>query len=164
MLDFEITPRIRDCLQDEPIFSDPLLAKYREESAKVIPFDVLLSMVEILQKGTGDVRYFHQLIEGSTVVHPIIEEPPSDLSPQQQAEKEARLIRLKAEQEHRDYLRMTKNIQSDRKHMETLNAGRELQGAKDAISIGINMIVSAVTLFVAGYWGFNKAFGDQIMV
>jgi len=59
---------------------------------------------------------------------------------------------------NRNYKKMTQNMRQDIKAADTIRAGRELKYLSDATKIALNFVVSAITMFVVGYWLFSRSF------
>jgi hypothetical protein len=75
----------------------------------------------------------------------------------------ARLARLQRDLEQRQYDAMTFDV-NRRKERQALAAGASIKSMTQQSSIAMNMIISAITMFVAGYWIAGEAFSNSRMV
>jgi len=179
MVHFEITPRIRTSLlrvlkDENKLAKNDLLnfQKYSSDEEKSIPFAVVVKLADYLQKLPSgddspsnskkkkiDIKYFHELVEGSKEVNPT-EKDFTGLT-EEQIQKEKYRQKLQEDAANREYKKMTKSLRHDEKAVEKFQAGRELKHVNDVFKIGLNFVVSAITMFAVGYFLFDRAFGGK---
>uniref|UniRef100_A0A224XY16 Putative endoplasmic reticulum-based factor for assembly of v-atpase n=1 Tax=Panstrongylus lignarius TaxID=156445 RepID=A0A224XY16_9HEMI len=124
-----------------------------KSSVKIGSF-VGLEEIEWLHKHTKDVGKFHELLTGVEVVLPHPVEKPRD------PVLEARVKKLKAEQEEREYRKMTKNVDSVRRHQPDDTIGYQLRQMNKQMIAVLQFVFSVVAGFVFGFLGIELIVGD----
>jgi len=169
MVFFEITSNIRSSLNlvlestEHIQISKEDLSNFQKYSCGEeisIPFTVVLKLAEYLQKrqhsdkknkkNNQGMKFFHELVEGSRVIDPNAKDFTG--LTEEQIQKMKHKQKLLEDAANRDYKKMTHSLRQDEKAANSLQAGRELKGANDAMKIALNFIVSAGTMFVVGFW------------
>ncbi|XP_022338043.2 vacuolar ATPase assembly protein VMA12-like [Crassostrea virginica] len=118
-----------------------------ENDGKTIPFRLIKYAFdkhdEGRSKGTPK-EYLNEWLDGTSLHLPAYEPPPRN------PELEARIQRLKAEQENREYRNMVRTV--DREQKEEINRfGAEVKAMNSHIWSAINFAVTVVGAFAFGY-------------
>ena len=77
---------------------------------------------------------------------------------EQSAELASRLVELQRRADERQYRKLVSAVSRDREFAK-LDESAGLRAISTQASIGINMMLSSLTLFVVGYWGGQQYFG-----
>ncbi|XP_041455555.1 transmembrane protein 199-like [Lytechinus variegatus] len=112
-----------------------------------ISFSCVQQLHQLLSKGVNSkTLYLHELLEGADVYHPPLKQP------ERNPELVARLERLKAEQEDREYRRMTKNVKI-RTYGESplAQVGQEVRTFQVQMMGVLNVVLTIGGGFVFGY-------------
>jgi len=182
MVLFEVTPRIRSALDfvllhcrndvDEKAIAQFEKARSGSTDAPGISLNCLQLLSKTLksedhkQKEQGgqskvEFKWVHELLEDSKIVIP---EDPSVRKKTSDPAKEARLAKLRAQLEHKRYEKMVENVDFEKTYREQVRDSREIKSFNTSMSIGINVIVTAVTVFAIAWYLFNRSFGPVVGV
>mmetsp|Transcript_61188 Transcript_61188/g.146175 ORF Transcript_61188/g.146175 Transcript_61188/m.146175 type:complete len:255 (+) Transcript_61188:19-783(+) len=141
---------MRTVLGDQSISQEDrdLLERYGP-TAEWYPMDV----VELLRRKLPAPPYLHVLLEGSGVA------PPDPLPVKKRnPEMEARLLRIRAELEEREYEELTKDIRKE--EFAHRDAG-EMVTMSNSLGEGVNILVTKGTFFAVGYFASVAAWGRE---
>ncbi|XP_017082749.1 transmembrane protein 199 [Drosophila eugracilis] len=97
--------------------------------------------------------FLHQLIESCELILPENEMKPRN------PELEARCERLRAEQQNRDYLKMTKNVDAGLKHYPEDTISYQIKSLNKQIIAVVQFIFSVAAGFTFGFFGVNLMVG-----
>lgn len=124
------------------------------------PFYLLLTDLKFLnkilkekRKISEDVPYLYELLENSKIILPqneIIARSP---------ELEARCVKLRQEQQNREYRSMTKNVDSVRRHMPEDTIAYQLKSMNSQMIAVAQFIFSVVAGFAFGFLGVELIVG-----
>ncbi|XP_014252578.1 transmembrane protein 199 [Cimex lectularius] len=130
-----IPPNIKECMKDKDF------AKFQD-------------LEWLFTKTKHETGKFHELITGSEILLPKPAEIPRN------PELEARVKRLRAEQDERDYKKMTKNVDNVRvRHPEDSIKYQVDQMNKQLIAVA-QFVFSVIAGFVFGFLGIELIVGD----
>ncbi|XP_077496841.1 vacuolar ATPase assembly protein VMA12 [Amblyomma americanum] len=127
------------------------LRKQAEESlncdATGIPFQRLRSLRDAVRASAGSAPvYLHKLLEGSEVCY------PSPVTPPRNPELEARVQKLRAQQQNREYNRMTSDVDVCRSGSTPLSSlGAEVRQVKQQTWALVNLLVTVAGTFAFFY-------------
>ncbi|XP_070572789.1 transmembrane protein 199-like [Ptychodera flava] len=125
------------------------LEKYcgsEKDPSESIPFQVVRKCHQQLTKDGTSSLYLHELLEGSEVYFPPLPKPKRN------PELVARLERLKAEQQNREYNRMTKAINvKNLQKTSFAEFGAEVRSVKRQVMTVMNSFLTVIGAFVFGY-------------
>ncbi|XP_071789736.1 transmembrane protein 199-like [Asterias amurensis] len=126
---------------------EKLRRKENLEEEPVIPFSTLRNLQKYLVKKDGKpTLYLHELLEGSEVFFPPLPKP------QRNPELLARLERLKAEQENKEYKEMTRSVNADIFGKSPLaQVGQEVRSVQVQLMGILNILLTVVGAFVFGF-------------
>eukprot|EP00287_Rhodomonas_sp_CCMP768_P013671 CAMPEP_0196757370 /NCGR_PEP_ID=MMETSP1091-20130531/103631_1 /TAXON_ID=302021 /ORGANISM="Rhodomonas sp., Strain CCMP768" /LENGTH=240 /DNA_ID=CAMNT_0042106143 /DNA_START=20 /DNA_END=742 /DNA_ORIENTATION=- len=137
---------MRDVLADKSLQShDRDILEQQSTTAKSWPLEV----VEILRRKKD--MYLHEILAGSSVTPP---DPPPPK--QKNPEAEARLQKVKAELEDREYEMMTRDVR--RQEIEQQDVG-EIKTLSQSLGEGVNILVAKGTAFAIGWFASRAAWG-----
>jgi len=100
-------------------------------------------------------KWVHELIIGTEFVAQTKKKEIEPIS----SRNEAQFEHLRTNIADKEYAKMTRNV-SQEKQLESLMDFREMKNINDQLSIGVNIIVSGIVVFVAGYYIFSRSFGN----
>jgi len=117
--------------------------------------DCLLSLNDVkwLKKFMSDQPnskkkvYLHELLEGINVKLPQPKVTPRN------PELEARIKKLRAQQNNRDYKAMTKGVDSSRKHLPDESLAYQMKAINKQLIAVFTFILSVAAGFAFGFWG-----------
>ncbi|XP_072163600.1 transmembrane protein 199-like [Diadema setosum] len=117
----------------------------KDDKPRSIPFTCVRKVHELLSAGSSGI-YLHELLEGAEIYHPPLEPPKRN------PELVARLERLKAEQEDKQYREMTKNVNVQTYGKSPLSQiGKDVRSFQAQMVGVVNMVLTIVGAFVFGY-------------
>jgi hypothetical protein len=185
LLHFKSTDRIRACIADilrasettdstsEKRSTSFILTsedKQRLEqlrSSTTVPFPVAQKLVRLAKEIPSDTLsdsncvLLRHLLNGSTVVH----ERPARMVRQQERMQSKQYLesmdRARAAQSNLEYSKITASVRPETKWNLGLSQLRDLNSQ---MSLGVNLIVSMASVFIACYFTFYYGFGDHILV
>ncbi|KAL6075305.1 hypothetical protein QOT17_003710 [Balamuthia mandrillaris] len=110
---------------------------------------------------TFDKAFVHELIRGSNVILP---QPPPP--PQRTKEQEEALQKVRNKLENQRYKKMVSNVASfegdEHTHLVIMPSREEKKELRSQLSIGVNIVVSMATMFVAGFFTCRHGFGSVV--
>lgn len=106
------------------------------------------------RKTATKMIYLHELFNDSDVILPIPKESPRN------PELEARIQKLKAQQNAREYQTMTKNIDSMRKFLPEDSIAYQMKQINKQLIAVAQFIISVITGFVFGFIGIELMVGN----
>lgn len=113
-----------------------------------------LDELEWLHANKKGVSHFHELISGCEL------ELPSPVIPPRNPELEARIQKLKAEQEEREYKKMTKNVDNIRIKQPDETIGYQLRQINRQLIAVLQFIFSVAAGFAFGFIGIELLVGN----
>ncbi|KAK9505179.1 hypothetical protein O3M35_009289 [Rhynocoris fuscipes] len=113
-----------------------------------------LEEIEWLHKNTKDVGKFHELLTGVEVVLPKPVEKPRD------PVLEARIRKLKAEQEEREYRDMTKDVDPVRRFLPDETIGSQIRQINRQLIAVLQFVFSVIAGFAFGFIGIELIVGN----
>ncbi|XP_060537227.1 transmembrane protein 199 [Cylas formicarius] len=114
----------------------------------------LYSYIKNENKCGGQKVYLHELLEGSDVILPKNQEIPRS------EELDKRCKRLKAEQDTKEYQKMTKNVDNSRKRLPEDTIGYQIRQLNKQLIAIFQFILSVVAGFAFGFIGVELLIGN----
>eukprot|EP01088_Endostelium_zonatum_P007413 TRINITY_DN19670_c0_g1_i1.p1 TRINITY_DN19670_c0_g1~~TRINITY_DN19670_c0_g1_i1.p1 ORF type:complete len:256 (-),score=54.86 TRINITY_DN19670_c0_g1_i1:12-755(-) len=159
----KITPLIRSTIKDALkaegglaglINTDVEQLQQIDKSASIE--EVSISLLKSISKNSPSHNkvYLHQLLQGSALVIP----SPPKIVPTAQQIRIRQELREKYEKDR--YEKMTASLNEQRTKRELEN--REIASYSAGMSIGVNIIVTAITLFIVGYYLCSLTYGGTV--
>lgn len=149
----EAKPELRETGQEGP--------EYCWQEGTPIQFDLVLKVhqqLKIHPLESGPV-YIHELVKGSSLCFPQVKLPSRN------AELVARLERVKAMTDNKEYKRMVKNVDVSRSNSEFYSLGLEVQAANKQIWALLNFLLTVVGSFVFGFFvGYYAGYSTPVCV
>ncbi|XP_076452763.1 vacuolar ATPase assembly protein VMA12-like [Babylonia areolata] len=118
-----------------------------------VPFTIVRDVFRTL-KDEGHAVYLHEMLSGSDVTLPAVTFPPRD------PELEARVQKLRAAEEEREYRRMTHNVDPSVK--QEVRFQEDVKSLNRQLIAVINFLVTVGGAFAFGYKGVEVALGAKI--
>ncbi|OWF55122.1 transmembrane protein 199-like [Mizuhopecten yessoensis] len=101
-------------------------------------------------------RYLHEVLQDSDICLPCVKLPPRN------PELEARIQKLKAEQDNKRYREMTRNVDKSQKNsVDKMNIGAEVKAMNSQIWSVVNFAVTVGGAFAFGYKATEIALGGS---
>ncbi|XP_060067373.1 transmembrane protein 199-like [Ylistrum balloti] len=121
-----------------------------------IPFRVIRDIHNRNKIAGHKQRYLHEILQDSDICLPCVKLPPRN------PELEARIQRLKAEQENKRYKEMTRNVDKSQKDdMDKMNIGSEVKAMNSQMWSVVNFVVTVGGAFAFGYKATEIALGGS---
>ena len=145
---------------DKKIFEELLQTlKEGEGEEQTIEMSVIKKLSQILQKEKEKAMeekisvYVHQLLRGAT--------PKVNIKPEKKKnpEFEKKMEEIRRQYEAKLYRKMVSGVVNSTE-VDKMRDKRELKDFKSQMNIGLNMIVTRIALFAAGYFIGKNIFGD----
>lgn len=126
-----------------------------KDEPPVLPFRIARKLQKHLQNNGYSV-YLHQLLEDSTIYLPPVEKPPRN------PQLVARLERIKAKLANEEYMRITRNVntQEINRHGTMADFGRQVRSVKAIVVTVFNFLVTVVATFACSYMGSQYVFTE----
>ncbi|XP_064158161.1 transmembrane protein 199 [Anguilla rostrata] len=126
-----------------------------KDEPPVLSFRTARKLQNHLQNNGYSV-YLHQLLEDSTIYLPPVEKPPRN------PQLVARLERIKAKLANEEYMRITRNVntQEINRHGAMADFGREVRSVKAIVVTVFNFLVTVVATFACSYMGSQYVFTE----
>lgn len=162
MVHVSLTPAIRQAVQralelnnstDE---DDVVVALDFAPSATTLPLaDVRRAVVALQQRDKSRVWRLRDVLRDAPLQVPRAPPPPRS------AEFEAHLARLRDERDEREYRRIVGDVDLRSIVSAEEETRTSLKNTSTQLSLGLNMAISAVTVFVAIFWAGRQSYGSE---
>lgn len=128
------------------------------DDPRCISFSCVQKLHQLVSNGRESPKlYLHELLEGAEIYHPPLKEP------ERNPELVARLGRLRAEQEDRQYRAMTRNVRIKTYGDSPLSQlGQEVRSFRQQMMGVVNVVLTIIGGFVFGYMA--AAYQGQPMI
>ncbi|XP_036392142.1 transmembrane protein 199 [Megalops cyprinoides] len=151
--------RTKKLMEDDTSFPQNLREELETILAKEQPPTLSFRTARKLQKylqDSGYPVYLHELLEDSSIYLPHVEQPPRN------PQLVARLERIKAKLANEEYMRITRNVNSQEmsRHGTLADLGRQVRSVKAAVVTVFNFLVTVVAAFACAYLGSQYLFTD----
>ncbi|KAL4647549.1 transmembrane protein 199-like [Arapaima gigas] len=157
---FETGAKFRETVKDLLDTCPAMPADLRREldtvlETSTLPFKTARSLHKYL-RDSGYPVFLHELLEDSSLHLPQFEKPPRN------PELVARLERIKVKLANEEYMRMTRNVNTQEisRHGTLADIGRQVRSVKAAVITVFNFLVTVVAAFACAYLGSQYLFTE----
>lgn len=127
-----------------------------ESSTTTLPVaDVRRALVALQKRDKSRVWRLRDVLRGAQLQVPRAPPPPRS------AEFEAHLARLRNERDEREYRRIVGDVDLRSIVSAEEETRASLKNTSTQLSLGLNMAISAVTVFVAIFWAGRQSYGTE---
>ncbi|RUS82352.1 hypothetical protein EGW08_009867 [Elysia chlorotica] len=137
-------PNVKDSLKQQCI-------EVQKNEKGVVSTKVLRDIYKTL-RNEGETIFLHEMIEGADLV------PQQPVLPPRNPELEARIQKLKIEEENKEYERMTRNVQSRGK--QNFSFQEDVKSMNRQMIAMLNFALTVVAGFAFGYKGTELVYGN----
>jgi len=100
-------------------------------------------------------------VEGSRIFIPH-EKAKENINEEMLAAKRAKIEKLKKEQQEARYWKLVGNVDSHYILQENIRDVKEIRDLRTSLSVGTNIIATVVTVFIAGWFLFSRAYDNVV--
>ncbi|XP_033747376.1 transmembrane protein 199-like [Pecten maximus] len=148
---------LKDSLRNDDAFQSDIedhINNFKDQDS--IPFRVIRDVHNRNKLAGHKQRYLHEVLQDSDINLPCVKLPPRN------PELEARIQKLKAEQENKRYKEMTRNVDKSQKDcMDKMNIGAEVKAMNSQMWSVVNFVVTVGGAFAFGYKATEIALGGS---